>query len=129
MPYLQTQNTPSNTEQIFMMSASFLPLHMQFMLMPSNPVYNATKLQKFSLILPSLDFAEIFTTTHRYYTQHGYCRLLADGKGIFFMECHHGFTPVLDRGPRLSHPWWSYRTFLHHILLLTFKPYTPSAIQ
>ena len=32
---------------------------MQFMLMLSKPVYNASKLQKFSLILPSLDFAEI----------------------------------------------------------------------
>ena len=29
------------------------------MLMLSNPVYNASKLQKFLLILPSLDFAEI----------------------------------------------------------------------
>ena len=27
-----------------------------------------------------------------------------------------------------SYPWQSYRTSLHHILLLTFKPYTPSAI-
>ena len=41
------------------MIASFLPHHMQFMLMLSNPVYNASKLWKFSLILPSLDFAEI----------------------------------------------------------------------
>ena len=29
------------------------------MLMLSNPVYNASKLPKFSLILPSLDFADI----------------------------------------------------------------------
>ena len=29
------------------------------MLMLSKPVYNASKLQTFSLILPSLDFAEI----------------------------------------------------------------------
>ena len=42
-----------------MMIASFLLHHMQFTLMLSNPVYNASKLQKFSLILPSLDFAEI----------------------------------------------------------------------
>ena len=45
--------------------------------MLSNPIYNASKLQKVSLILPSLDFAENFTTTHSYYTQHEYCRLLA----------------------------------------------------
>ena len=32
---------------------------MQFMLMFSNPVYNVSKLWKFSLMLPSLDFAEI----------------------------------------------------------------------
>ena len=32
---------------------------MQFMLILSKPVYNASKLWKFSLILPSLDFAEI----------------------------------------------------------------------
>ena len=37
----------------------FLPHHMQFMLMLSNPVYNISKVQKFSLILPSLNFAEI----------------------------------------------------------------------
>ena len=105
VPYLQRQNTSSNTEQIFMMIALFLPHHMQFMQMLSNPVYNASKLQKFSLILPSLDFAEIFTATPSYYTQHEYCRLLADGKGIFYMECCHSFTPVLDRGPRSSQPW------------------------
>ena len=43
-----------------------LPHHMQFTLMLSNPVYNASKLWKFSLILPPLDFAEIlplYTTT------------------------------------------------------------------
>ena len=47
MPYLQKQSAPSNTEQIFMMIASFLPHHMQFMLMLSNPVYNTSKLWKF----------------------------------------------------------------------------------
>ena len=36
-----------------------LPHHMQFTLMLSNPVYNTSTLWKFSLILPSLDFAEI----------------------------------------------------------------------
>ena len=41
------------------MTASFLPHHMQFTLMLSNPVYNTSKLQEFSLTLPSLDFAEI----------------------------------------------------------------------
>ena len=42
-----------------MMIASFLPHHMEFTLMLSNLAYNASKLWKFSLILPSLDFAEI----------------------------------------------------------------------
>ena len=42
-----------------MMIASFLPHHMQFTLMLSNPIYNTSKLQKFSLMLLSLDFAEI----------------------------------------------------------------------
>ena len=51
MPYLQRQSTSSNT---VMMIASFLPHHMQFMLMLSNPVYNASKSR-----LPSLDFVEI----------------------------------------------------------------------
>ena len=112
------------------MIATFLPHHMQFTLMLSNPVYNASKLQKFSLILPSLDFAEIFTTTHSYYTQHEYCRLLADGKGIFYMECCHSFplqfwTEDLDPVTLGQ----SYRTCLHHIFLLTFKSYTPPAIR
>ena len=34
---------------------------MQFMLMLSNPVYNTSKLLKFSLILPSLYFADILS--------------------------------------------------------------------
>ena len=34
---------------------------------------------------------QLHTTTHNYYTRHGCCRLLADGKGIFYMECHHSF--------------------------------------
>ena len=45
---------------------SFLPYHMQFMLMLSNPVYNTNNLGIFLLMLPSLDFAEILplhTTT------------------------------------------------------------------
>ena len=88
-----------------MMIVSFLAHHMQFMPMLSNPVYNASKPQKLSFMLPSLDFAEIFTTAHSYYTQHEYCRLLANGKGIIHMECHYNFTTVLDRGPRSSHPW------------------------
>ena len=87
------------------MIALFLPHHMQFMLMLSSPVYNASRPWKFLLMLPSLDFAENSTTTQSYYTQHEYCRLLADGKGIFYMECCHSFTPVLDRGPSSSHPW------------------------
>ena len=37
-------------------------------------------------------FCRDFTTMHSYYTQHEYCRLLADGKGIFYMECHYSFT-------------------------------------
>ena len=41
------------------MIASYLPHHMQFTLMLSNPVYNTSTLLKFSLILPSLDFADI----------------------------------------------------------------------
>ena len=44
------------------------------------------------------------------------------------MECHHSFTPILDSRPRSSYPWQSYRMSLHHILLLTFQPYTLSAI-
>ena len=42
-------------------------------------------------------FYRDFTTTHSYYIQHGYCRLLANGKGIFHMECHYSLVTVLDR--------------------------------
>ena len=31
-------------------------------------------------MLPSIDFAEFLPTAHGYYTQHEYCRLLANGK-------------------------------------------------
>ena len=57
----------SGTEHIFKHRADLhddcliFPHHMQFILMLSNPVYNASKLWKFSLILPSLDFAEILS--------------------------------------------------------------------
>ena len=99
----------SDTEQIFRHRAD---LHDDWPIFTSSCAIHANafkpsikhwqKLWKFSLILPSLDFA---ATSYYYYTQHGCCRLLADGEGIFFMEYHHSFTPVLDRGPRSSHPW------------------------
>ena len=71
-----------------------------------------------------LDFA--VTTYH--YTQHGCCKLLANGKRILHMECCHSFTPILASRPRSSHPWQSYRISLYHIFLFTIKSYTLSAI-
>ena len=84
--HLQTRN------QIFMMITSFstssYAIHANVF---QNQYIMPVKTLKMSLILPSLDFTEISPLLHSYYTQHGYCRLLADGKRIFHMECHYSF--------------------------------------
>ena len=49
-------------------------------------------------------FYRDFTTTHSYYIQYEFFRLLANGKGLFHMECHYNFTTVLDRGPQIQLP-------------------------
>ena len=101
--YLQRQSPPSKTGQIFMMIPTFLPHHMQFMLMLSIHYIMQANSENF-IIVTIIRLCRDFTTAHSYYTQHEYCRLLADGKRIFHMECYYSFTTVLDRRPRSSYP-------------------------
>ena len=74
-----------------------------------------------------LRFCSNYSQLHNY-IQHGCCRLLANGERILHMGCCHSFTPGIDSRHTSSHPWLSYRTSLHHILLFTFQSHTPSAI-
>ena len=61
-------------------------------------IYIASKFEM-PLILPSLDFTEIYCYCY------GYCRLLANGMRIFHMECHCSFITDLDGRPQSSYPW------------------------
>ena len=78
-----------------------------------------------SIYILATKFKHIINTTtirllqnfHYYYYRDG--RLLADGMRIFHLECYYCFITVLDRGPQPSHPWYSLRTCLYHILLQT----------
>ena len=70
------------------------------------------------------------STQHEYLqpTQHRHCWLLANGMRIFHLECCNSLTRFLDSWLRSPHPWQSYRTCLHHILLYTIQPCTMTAI-
>ena len=101
-PHLQKQGTPSKRNRSSQWLPHFLPHHKPFMLMPSKLGYNASNFENV-INTTIIRFYRDFTTTHNYYIQHEYCRLLADGKGIFHMECHYNFITVLGR-PWSSHP-------------------------
>ena len=123
MPSIQRQDIPSNREYIFMMITSFYLIicHSQGCFQPS--IY----------VLPTKYENIINTTTIRllqnfYHYYYGCCRLLANGMRIFHLECHYCFITVLDRGPQPSHPWYSHRTCLHHILLHIYKSNTMPAV-
>ena len=76
-----------------------------------------------SLMLPTIRLLQNF-----YHYYHRDCRLLADGMRIFHLECCYCFITVLDRGPRLSHPWHSLRMCLYHILLHLYSSNTMPAV-
>ena len=63
----------------------------------------------------------IFQTIHQH--QHGDCRILADGTGIWHLECCYCLTSVLGRRPRPDHPRHSLRTCLHPLLLDFNQPH------
>ena len=101
MPHLQTQDTPSNREYIFMMITSFYLIicHSRKCFQPS--IYVAYQIEN----TINTTIIRLLQNFHCYY--YGYCRLMADGMRIFHMECRYCFITVLDRGPRPSHPWYS----------------------
>ena len=123
MPHIQRQDIPSNREHIFMMITSFYLIicHSHGCFQPS--IY----------VLPT-KYENIINTTvirllqnfHCYY--YGYCRLLANGMRMFHLECHYCLITVLDRGHWPSHPWYSHRMCLHHILLNIYKSNTMPAV-
>ena len=110
--------------------------HIQFTMMLSNLIYKLSKIStKLLFIISPL---EPLQHLHQYLqlTQHGCLQtiqhechqLLPYGIRIFSLECRDSFTRLLDSQLRSSHPWQSYRTCLHHILLHTIQPYTMTAI-
>ena len=110
----------NNRGYLFTMITSFIPIMYHSCRCFQTTIYS---LQKFSsdilLILPPLEFLQII---HHHY--HGNCRILADGPGIFNLECCYCFTSILDRRPQSNYPRHSFRMCLHHLLLDTYEPHT-----
>ena len=92
-----------------------LPHHMPFTWMLSTQYIYCLQNLKHIINTTTIRLLQNF---HHYY---GDCRLLADGMRIFHLECHYCFITVLDRGPWPSHPWYSLRTCLYHILLHLYQ--------
>ena len=63
----------------------------------------------------------IFQNIHHH--QHGDCRILADGMGIWHLEHHYHLTSVLGRRPQPDHPRCSLRMCLHPLLLDFNQPH------
>ena len=60
---------------------------------------------------------------HIHHHQHGDCRILADGTGIWHLECRYCITSILGRRPRPNHLGHSFRACLHPLLLDEQQPH------
>ena len=110
VPPLQGSDVPSIRRYMFTMITSFFLIICHSCRCFQTSIYS---LQIFSRHIINTATIRVFQKFCHHY--HGDCRILADGTGIFNLECRFCFTTILGRRPQSNYPWHSlkciYTTF------------------